>query len=106
MLSSMLLEREGELAVVSAALARARAGDGAVLVVEGPAGIGKTALLDEARGRAAAAGMRLLAARGGELEADFPFGVVVSCLSRSSADSQAASGGRCSRVPRSWQGRC
>ena len=76
MLSSMLLERERELVVISAALARARAGDGAVLLVEGPAGIGKTALLDEARGRAAAAGMRLLAARGGELEGDFPFGVV------------------------------
>lgn len=73
---SMLLERERELAVISGALACARAGDGAVLVVEGLAGIGKTALLDEARSRAAAAGMRVLAARGGELETDFPFGVV------------------------------
>lgn len=76
MVPSVLLERERELAVISEALERARTGDGAVLLAEGPAGIGKTALLEQARSRAAGLGMRVLVARGGELEVDFPFGVV------------------------------
>src|SRR4051794_14654475 len=46
---------------------------GALVTVEGPAGIGKTGLLQHAR---AAAGVPVLAAHGAELEADFPFGVV------------------------------
>jgi DNA-binding CsgD family transcriptional regulator len=45
-------------------------------VVEGPAGIGKTALLTAARIAAADGGMRVLRARGTELERDFAFGVV------------------------------
>ena len=76
MVPSLLLERERELAVISEALERARTGDGAVLLAEGPAGIGKTALLEQARSRATGLGMRVLAARGGEVEGEFPFGVV------------------------------
>jgi MoxR-like ATPase len=38
-------ERTQELGVVSEALARATAGEGGALLVEGPAGIGKTTLL-------------------------------------------------------------
>jgi DNA-binding CsgD family transcriptional regulator len=76
MMPSLLLEREHELAAISEGLGGARAGDGAALLVEGPAGIGKTALLEHARSRAADLGMRVLAARGGELEAEFPFGMV------------------------------
>jgi DNA-binding CsgD family transcriptional regulator len=76
MLPSLFLERERELFVISESLSRSRAADGGVVLVEGPAGIGKTVLLEEARSRAAGAGMRVLAARGGELEAEFPFGVV------------------------------
>ena len=70
-----LFEREGELARVDALLAAARAGGGGVLLVTGPAGIGKTALLGAARERASQAGMRVLAGRGGELESGFSFGV-------------------------------
>ena len=44
--------------------------------IEGSAGIGKTRLLEEARDAAARAGMRVLAARGTELERDFPFALV------------------------------
>jgi len=43
--------------------------------VEGPAGIGKTTLLDELADLAAAQGMTVLRARGGELERDHPLGV-------------------------------
>jgi DNA-binding CsgD family transcriptional regulator len=70
-----LLERKGELARIDRLLTTARAGRGGVVVITGPAGIGKTALLTEAEERAGRAGMRVLAGRGGELEGGFSFGV-------------------------------
>ena len=70
-----LCEREGELACVDALLAAARASRGGVLLITGPAGIGKTVLLGAARERASQAGMRVLTGRGGELESGFSFGV-------------------------------
>jgi DNA-binding CsgD family transcriptional regulator len=73
--SAPVLEREAELERIDAAVARARAGSGSLLVVEGPAGIGKSSLVAAARAAAAAAGLRVLAARGAELERDFAFGV-------------------------------
>jgi DNA-binding CsgD family transcriptional regulator len=74
---SRLLEREGDLAAVDAALDDAcREGGGGTLLIEGPAGVGKSALLGELEGRAAAAGCRVLRARGSEMERDFGFGVV------------------------------
>jgi DNA-binding CsgD family transcriptional regulator len=72
----VLLERDHELKRIEAALAEARAGRGRFLVIEGPAGIGKTALLAAARTLATDRGMRVLRARGSELERDFAFGVV------------------------------
>ena len=71
-----LLERSEELARIESALAEARAGRGTFVVIEGPAGIGKTALLAAARTAAAEDGMRVLRSRGTELERDFAFGVV------------------------------
>jgi DNA-binding CsgD family transcriptional regulator len=71
-----LLERHEELATIESGLARARAGYGSFVVVEGPAGIGKTALLAAARTAALDDGMRVLRSRGTELERDFAFGVV------------------------------
>jgi hypothetical protein len=44
-----LLERDGELSSVEALLDEAVAGEGRVILFEGPAGIGKTRLLGEAR---------------------------------------------------------
>lgn len=75
-----LRERADELRAIRAALTRAKAGDGALLLVEGPAGIGKTRLLEEARGRARELGMTVLSARGAELEQELPFGVVRQLL--------------------------
>jgi predicted ATPase len=46
-----LLEREAELERLSALLAAAQAGRGAVAAVEGPAGIGKTSLLEALQAR-------------------------------------------------------
>jgi DNA-binding CsgD family transcriptional regulator len=75
-----VLERDAELARIEAAVARAREGHGSLLVVEGPAGIGKSALIGAARAVSDAAGARTLRARGGELERDFAFGVVRQLL--------------------------
>ena len=46
------------------------------MVIGGPAGIGKTALLQAACGMAEQAGVRVLRARGSDLEQEFAFGVV------------------------------
>jgi predicted ATPase len=71
-----LLEREHELSVFGEFLtAGTRTGVGPVLIA-GPAGIGKTRLIAELREHATAGGMRVLVARGSELEREFPFGVV------------------------------
>src|SRR5215213_5473889 len=74
--TGQLLERSEQLARIEWALAEARAGRGTFVVIEGPAGIGKTALLAAARTAAADGGMRVLRSRGTELERDFAFGVV------------------------------
>ncbi|MBV9041490.1 MAG: AAA family ATPase [Acidimicrobiia bacterium] len=87
---SLLLERTLELASVDEAVNAAWSGDGRVLVVEGPAGIGKTSLLGEAGRRASDGGMRVLSAQGAVLERDFGFGAVRQLfepvLSHSDAD--------------------
>jgi len=77
-----LLERQGELARIDGLLAAAWAGRGGVLVINGPAGIGKTALVTEAGDRAGRAGMRVLAGRGGSWRAGFRSAWHGSFLSR------------------------
>ena len=72
----MLLEREDHVASLQALADTARAGGGRLVVIEGTAGIGKTRLLGEVRAIADSAGMRVLAARGGELEGEFAYGIV------------------------------
>src|SRR5215217_4574113 len=71
-----LLERDRELGVIDGLVQDTLDGRPAVALVEGPAGIGKTRLLGEAREKASAAGFRVLAARGSDLERELPFGVV------------------------------
>ncbi len=75
-----LFERERELQRIDHAIARAVGGSGGLLVIEGPTGAGKTALLAAARERGAAAGMRILRARGDELERERPLGVARQLL--------------------------
>ena len=70
-----ILERDGDLAVLSAAGEAAGAGCGAFVLVEGPAGIGKTSLLRAACTRPPAAGLRILTARGLPLERGFAYGI-------------------------------
>ena len=91
--SACLLERARELEQIDRLLADAVGRAGRAMLIEGPAGIGKTALLEAARQRAGEHGATVLAARGGELEAHFPFGVVRQLfeplLHRSSAEARA-----------------
>jgi DNA-binding CsgD family transcriptional regulator len=70
-----LLEREDELGRIDALLALAEADSGGMLLITGPAGIGKSVLLGVARERALLAGVRVLSGRGRELEGGFSFGV-------------------------------
>jgi DNA-binding CsgD family transcriptional regulator len=51
-------------------------GNGRLAAVEGSAGLGKTRLLAEVRAMAEEQGLRVLRARGGELEREFAFGIV------------------------------
>jgi DNA-binding NarL/FixJ family response regulator len=71
-----LFEREAELAVIRAHVLGAREGTGGIVAIEGRAGMGKTRLLAEGRAAAVAAGLEVLAARGGEREDEFAYGVV------------------------------
>ncbi|MFJ9752862.1 helix-turn-helix transcriptional regulator [Streptomyces chartreusis] len=71
-----LLERDKELAELTQAIESMLGGSGRLVVVEGTAGIGKSRLLHEAIEGAENAGVRVLSARGAELEQEFTFGLV------------------------------
>jgi DNA-binding CsgD family transcriptional regulator/tetratricopeptide (TPR) repeat protein len=77
-----LFEREAEQAALTDLLAAASHGEGGAMALEAPAGQGKTALLTFATELATAQGMRVLTARGGELERAFPYGVVRQLFER------------------------
>ena len=72
----MLLEREPELRRMRDAIRQAGTGAGGLVVISGPAGIGKTALLRAAARMAEQAGVHVLRARATDLEQEFSFGVV------------------------------
>jgi predicted ATPase len=79
----VLLHRERELAEIERSIAAAAHGTGAMVLIEAPAGAGKTVLLQALRQPAAAAGMTVLGARGGELEQAAPWDVMAptrSCV--------------------------
>ena len=71
-----LLDREAELAAITAAIESACSGSGSALLVEGVAGIGKTRLLTHTCEQAAQAGMTVLTARAAEFEDGYAWGVV------------------------------
>ncbi|MBV9809595.1 MAG: AAA family ATPase [Solirubrobacterales bacterium] len=77
-----LIERDRELAALDGLLEAASGSDGGILLLEGPAGIGKSALLAAVADRARVAGMLVLSGRGGELEREFGFGLVRQLFER------------------------
>jgi DNA-binding CsgD family transcriptional regulator len=72
----VLLERDVALARIDQRVSDAIAGGGSLLVLQGPAGIGKTRLVMAAGQRGRKLGLQVLSARGSELERDFGYGVV------------------------------
>jgi len=75
-----LHERERDLGVILRALDEVAAGAGRTVVVEGPAGIGKTSLLQSARDAARPRNFAVARARGSELERAYGWGVVRQLL--------------------------
>ncbi|HEX8120060.1 MAG TPA: AAA family ATPase [Solirubrobacteraceae bacterium] len=100
------LEREREVTAVADAVRAAAAGEGSLVLVEGPAGAGKTTLLDIAADRGREDGCTPLHARGSELEAEFAFGVVrqlferhVAALDEAARDEVLAGSAALARAP-------
>jgi DNA-binding CsgD family transcriptional regulator len=77
-----LLERTVELSALSALLDRAVGGEGGLALVEGPAGIGKTSVLEACAEAARERGMTVLRVRGDELVMESSFAAVRELLSR------------------------
>jgi len=80
-MSRRLLERDDQVAELVDSLTRGGAGHGVVSLIQGPAGIGKTAMLDAAM-RAAREddAFTVLMARASELDRGFGFGIVHQLL--------------------------
>lgn len=79
---SGLYERNREVGRLRTQLDDACAGRGSLVVVEGPAGIGKTTLIREAIAEARRRGMTVISGRGGVLEQDVEYGVVRQMVER------------------------
>lgn len=75
----MLRGRREEIGTIDGALAAAKGGESAVLVIRGAAGIGKSALLDYAQG--GAAGMRVWRTAAVETENELPYAGLQALLS-------------------------
>lgn len=76
----MLVGRERERQVIATLVAAARVGESGTLVLTGEAGIGKSALLEDAATAVADAGMRVLRADGIDAEREVPFGGLLQLL--------------------------
>src|SRR5690348_4181508 len=80
--STVLLERERDLAALRGALEAAQGGSGRMVVVSGTAGIGKSAMLEAVAAAAQARRLTVLRGRGAQLEQALPFGVVMQLFER------------------------
>jgi DNA-binding NarL/FixJ family response regulator/tetratricopeptide (TPR) repeat protein len=80
-----LVGRDAEVARIERALADVRAGASRTLGLLGEAGIGKSALLDQAAATAERGGLRTLVGRAAEQEREVPFALVVDALDEPAA---------------------
>ncbi|MGQ0805250.1 MAG: helix-turn-helix transcriptional regulator [Actinomycetota bacterium] len=76
----MLVGREEPLALLATLVARAREGTGQALLIEGEAGIGKSAMLDACADACREDGLVVLVGRGDELGATRPFAPLLDAL--------------------------
>jgi ATP/maltotriose-dependent transcriptional regulator MalT len=84
-----LVEREHELALIRDTLSAALDGRGQMLVLEGEAGIGKTALLAHAAEEASKLGLRCFSARAGVFERSLGFGMARELFEASAVRARA-----------------
>ncbi len=82
------MERDQELEELTAWLERARRREGAFVLVEGPAGIGKSSLLEACAERAGALGIATLRVRGDEVAMESSFAAVRELLWREVREAQ------------------
>ena len=92
--SGLVLERDEELRTAASALRGAERGAGSVVLLEGPAGIGKTSLLAALAHRAQHRGVSCLSATAGERERELEWTVVRGLLS-----------GAVAGMPNTWRAR-
>ena len=78
--SGALVERGDEVGLIESTLADAQRGQGSAVLIEAAPGMGKSRLVERACDLAREAGVRILGARGSELESSFAFGVVRQLL--------------------------
>ncbi|WP_433711602.1 ATP-binding protein [Nocardia sp. CA-084685] len=78
--TTVLVGRDGEIEMLTALTHRVVAGHGAMVLVQGEPGIGKTSLLDAARVRCAAAGLHIRIGAARELQQAVPFAALASWL--------------------------
>ncbi|HET6876404.1 MAG TPA: BTAD domain-containing putative transcriptional regulator [Jatrophihabitans sp.] len=84
--ASDLVDRRRELTQLERAVAQLDQGRSTRILLEGPSGIGKTRLLEELGRRAAERGVRVLRARGSQLEQSYGYGVVRQLLEPAVSD--------------------
>jgi DNA-binding CsgD family transcriptional regulator len=92
--SDRLIERDGELDALAVALARLEDRVGGAVTISGPAGLGKTALLERTIARATEAGYRVRGAAPGAQERHFAYGVIRTLLEAPLHDANASERGR------------
>src|SRR5437879_9885528 len=85
MLAAPLLGRQRETTALASLVDTLRAGRGGVVVLEGPAGIGKSRLLAEAASMAHEAGILVAPGRADEIQALVPFAPLLSALGTGAA---------------------
>ena len=95
--SPRFVSRLDELGVLAAALARAQAGDGSLVLVSGDSGVGKSRLIAEAGFRARAAGAAMVTGECPDLaKGELPYAPIVGRCDRWPGSGGTGSSARCS----------
>lgn len=101
-----LLERDAELAAIQAEIVASTDGSGRLIIIEGPSRIGKSSLLTAAGTIGRDLGAQVLTTSGGELEREFPFGLLRRLLEQRVARAEPDERKDISVVMPDWWSRC